>query len=428
MAKYESWLKKYPSIQKFNKLIDRGRMAQKTAETYINDVRTFCELIGFDNPEKTIEHIQSIENKEDWLDNLVGKFSKEHGDSRCVCMFRAVKRWIELNKIDVDWRDIVLPSVTIKIEDRAPTKQELKRIISVCGIRDKSLVLFASSSGLRANTIRTLTYGDVNFQFPDIAEITVKRQYQDRNGQIVKTGRKISKKRNFFTTFITPESKKALLDYIKYRKEQGETITSKSPLFTGGIEQGKMLSKCYIGVHWGRLLKRAHLNVKSGKWNILHFHTLRKFTETQFINAGCKPSYREFWLGHKGAYLESNYFRGEQKDHLREYRKAIEHLSIIETKAIDRQAVREEYIRMMMESDPKLFEKQAEKHGMTTKEYLDILKMPKPSKKVEQLLNESDKAEDCQHIVSESELSTWLTKGFKVVAVLPSGKIVVSNE
>lgn len=35
---------------------------------------------------------------------------------------------------------------------------------------------------------------------------------------------------------------------------------------------------------------------------------------------------------------------------------------------------------------------------------------------------------NCQKIINESELETWLAKGWKYVAILPSGKIVVSNE
>jgi hypothetical protein len=39
-----------------------------------------------------------------------------------------------------------------------------------------------------------------------------------------------------------------------------------------------------------------------------------------------------------------------------------------------------------------------------------------------------EKDEDCQKIISESELEEWLRKGYKFVSVLPSGKIVVTND
>jgi hypothetical protein len=36
--------------------------------------------------------------------------------------------------------------------------------------------------------------------------------------------------------------------------------------------------------------------------------------------------------------------------------------------------------------------------------------------------------ENCQRIVSEADLGALLAQGWRVAAVLPSGKIVVSNE
>jgi len=36
--------------------------------------------------------------------------------------------------------------------------------------------------------------------------------------------------------------------------------------------------------------------------------------------------------------------------------------------------------------------------------------------------------EDCQRIIKEDELDEYLSKGWKVQAILPSGRIVVDNE
>jgi len=437
---YKIWLDKYPSIAKFKKLERRGRLATLTIEHYVNDVRLFCEFLGFDDPEKTIEHVNKIKEKEEWLDELVGKLMEKYGDTRTAAMLKGVKRWLDLNKVDIDWRDIILPSVIRKVEDRAPTKEELKRILSVASIRDKAIVLVACSSGLRANTVRTLTFEDVKFDYPDVARITVKRQYKV-NGKLVKSGRKITKQRKFYVTFITPEAKKALLDYKKYRVEQGEEITEASPLFTSTTSRnrGKMLNRVYFSVHWGRLLKRAHLDMKSERWNVLHFHTLKKFAETQFINAGVKPSYREFWLGHKGAYLETSYFRGEEKEHLKEYRKAISHLSIIEIPSISKEDIRKEVAKTIPDE---ILKPIAEKYGVTLEalriqmasskilketEDRDTKVKLEPIRRIPKIQKRKEENEDCQKIIAETELEEYLAKGYHFVSVLPSGKIVVED-
>jgi len=339
----KDWIK-FPSVAKFLKLYDRGRITTTTLDSYVKSVAQFCELLGFNEPEECLKFIASKEEKERYIDSLITQFQNEGlSNTRIVSIMKGVKRWLGLNKVDIEWRDIILPSVEIKEEDRAPTKPELRRILSVCNIRDKALVLVATSSGLRRKALVTLTFGDVNFDYHDVARIIVKKRYKIR-GKTFKSGRKIGRKRTFFVTFITPEAKKALLDYKKYREETGETITEESPLFTSTRkkELGKFLSAQYLDVHWGRLLKKAHLTEKSTEWFIIHLHTLKKYAETQFINAGCNPSYREFWLGHSGSYLESSYFRGEEMEHLEEYRKSIPHLSIMEVPRISREDIRKE--------------------------------------------------------------------------------------
>jgi len=434
---YQIWINKYPSISKFKKLMSRGRLAEQTVQSYVNDIRRFCKFLGFEDPEKTLEHINNIEEKEEWLDGIVGKLMEKYGNTATTSMFKGVKRWLNLNKTDIDWRNIILPSVTRKIEDRAPTKAELKRLLSVANIRDKAFILVACSTGLRANTLRTLTFGDVNFDYPDVAKIRVNKEYEV-NGKTVRSGRKIMRGKNFYVTFITPEAKKALLDYKKYREEQGEEITESSPLFTSVTKQnrGQMLNRTYISVHWGRLLKKAHLHKKSKSWHVLHLHTLKKFCETNLINAGVKPSYREFWLGHKGLYLESSYFKGEEQEHLKEYRKAIPHLSIIEAPTLSKEDVR----KQIAESIPdEILQKVADERGETLQQLKLDMAFGKPETQkieekpytelehVERKRKYPKKEEDCQKLIEETELKEYLAKGYRFVSVLPSGKIVVED-
>lgn len=426
MAGYvDEWLNKYPSIKAFNKLLRRGRITLTTVENYVKSIKAFCEITGYSDPESSLGAIREVEEIEDWLDSLVEKISKKVGNTRCVNIMKGVKWWLDLNKVDVDWRDIILPSVEAIVEDRAPTKPEIRKLLSFGNIRDQSLILVASTSGLRMNALRTLTFGDVNFDYsdPDVARIIVKRHYEV-NGKTYKSGRKISKKRRLFVTFISPEAKKALLQYKQYRIDEGENVTDKSPLFTSmrKDELGQFLAKRYLSTHWGRLLKKAHLDEKSGGWFILHFHTLKKFAETQFINAGVKKSYREFWLGHKGAYLETSYFRGEEAKHLEEYRKAISYLTIAEKPVMSEVERRKKTMidnaRLLGWSDERLAKFETFLQGCITMRQLDTA--PKD------FLKEETET-DCQKIVSEGELEAYLSKGWRFVAMLSNGKVIIDN-
>ena len=137
-----------------------------------------------------------------------------------------VKKWLELNGVDVAWKKIEFPTSTeTKEVDAAPTKEVLIKLLDHCSsTRDCAVIEIASSSGLRIGTLLSLTVGDVNFNYQDLARINVGR----------KLGRKFVGKRQsqgrFYSTFMTPEAKAMLLEYLKERRMSGEEITESSPL------------------------------------------------------------------------------------------------------------------------------------------------------------------------------------------------------
>ncbi|MFX0115329.1 MAG: tyrosine recombinase XerC, partial [Candidatus Hodarchaeota archaeon] len=215
----------------------------------------------------------------------------------------------------------IMPGEEVVVADRMPTKEELKQILNIGSLRDRTMILILSSSGLRIGALATLKLGDIELD-EEIPRVIVKR----------KPGRKISKRMKGFATFITPEAKNVLLQYIRHRESLGEKISEASPIITSERQEelGNFLNSVYLSNHWRRLLKRAHLATKNGgPWHDIHLHTLRKYFETQCTNAAVKTTYREFWMGHTGRYLEESYFRGEVVSHIEEYKKAILYLTIL---------------------------------------------------------------------------------------------------
>jgi hypothetical protein len=212
----------------------------------------------------------------------------------------------------------------IKEHDRAPSKEELRTLLAHClSSRDKAVIYCNTSCGLRINTLLSLTVGDVDFSYPDIARFTVVR----------KAGRKFGSKRSgssgsLFITWITSEAKQALQTYLEERERSGETVTKESPLFTDAYNKGTFITIDAYGKVWTRLLQRAGLAKKSTNWHELHIHTLRKYFRSNCI--GVDASYREMWMGHKGQYLDMSYFRAEEQRHLDEYRKIVQYLTIQE--------------------------------------------------------------------------------------------------
>ena len=87
----EEWLERYPSIKKFEKLLKRRRIAPRTMEGYVVSVKEFCDLINYDDPETALDAIKKIEDKEEWLDGLIGEMSSKVGDNRVLSIMKGVK-------------------------------------------------------------------------------------------------------------------------------------------------------------------------------------------------------------------------------------------------------------------------------------------------------------------------------------------------
>ena len=322
------YLQKYPSAKKIHTAIAGSRRmgSEVTVENYVRAVAKFVEYIGFEDPETALKALQRGEvdagaKADAFISYALDELGKAHSTVRNYVF--GVKKWFDLNGVKVNWARIEMPTATeIRENDRAPTKEELKQLLNhASSSRDRAVIYIGTSSGLRIGTFLSLKLDDVDLSYPDVARITVER----------KRGRKFGSKRSrgsgrFYCTFITPEAKQALQQYLKEREAAGEHLTPESPLISDAYHKGKFISiEAYEKV-WARLLKRAGLNEKSNRWYKLHIHTLRKYFRSNCI--GIDASYREHWMGHKGLYLDASYFKAEEPLHLAEYRKAVRHLTI----------------------------------------------------------------------------------------------------
>lgn len=414
----------------------RNPKSKNTIAQYCHAVMLFTKYFRkMENPDQALPKTNTKESVDKFVDYLIQKRKLANKSVRGY--FYGLKCWLETNNVDTEClAKIELPSGAIVLtEDRIATKEELQKLMNFADIREKTLIEIAISSGLRLNTIVTLKWKNVVWN-----PYTLLEDQPTQNNNVpamIKVepmmGRKT--KRKFFT-FITPEAKKMLTQYREWRERNGETINPESPLIASmhGIGMSKTLpTKTPFGEQmisgsifkiWDRLLRKAGLDKKSHKWYELHFHTLRKFFKTKCVNVGIKSNYIDFWMGHRGGYLDDSYFRASLTDHLAEYEKTISQLSLYEApkSELDR---RKEQINDLLKliplspEDKELIQIKI-KNASTTQDVDTIL--DDISEKREPLRNH-----DCQKIINESELPQWLTKGYRYIATLPSGKIVIDN-
>ena len=231
-----------------------------------------------------------------------------------------LKKFYEMNDVILNWKKITcyMGEEQKLNEDRCYTHEEILRLLNVCDLRMKMIVLLMASSGMRIGALPTLCLGQ-------IANTTV----------TVYAGTK-----DKYITFITPECKAVIDSYLAYRVRSGEKLGPGSPLIRkqfdiNDLEQVREKSEP-ISLH---TLSKGLENylIKAGLRTIDHTankrkeiaraHGFRKFFTTQLVNSKVNPEIREMLLGHSIG-LAGAYYRPTKDEMLLEYEKAIDLLTI----------------------------------------------------------------------------------------------------
>ena len=253
--------------------------------------------------------------------------------------YRAVKLFCEMNDISLNWKKISrgLPRVKKSSNDRAPTLEELRKLVEYPDRRIKSIVFCMASGGFRLGAWDYLRWKHV---------IPISNEKEDVIAAKVIV---YAEEEDEYYTFITPEAYSALQDWMDFRVSYGEKITGESWLMR---DLWQTTNQNY-GARWGlatnpkklqsiaikRLLSRAlweqgirHAlppGVKRHEWKGAHGYrkTFKSRAEQVML-----PANVEILMGHDIGISES-YWRPTEQEVLRDYLKAVSLLSVSNTSA-----------------------------------------------------------------------------------------------
>ncbi len=178
--------------------------------------------------------------------------------------------------------------------DRAPTPEEIRKIMDVASLRDKAVIAMLATGGFRINTLLRLKYGHVREELEaGIVPLHVHVPAELNKGKVCD-----------YDTFINEEAVYYLRLYIEQRKKGTEKIppeelTDDSPLFRTYDREVKPLSYRTFKSSFNKYLKIAGLDRKRGKMREIRVHSLRKFFKTQMTALGAPTEYVEYMMGHK---------------------------------------------------------------------------------------------------------------------------------
>lgn len=312
---------------------DRRFVSKDTITSYTKTVWNFVKYSGFEDPDAMLSKVDDA-SMLGALDDYIG-WCNEKGNSpgTQITRFNQLKRWLRVNDVELDWKKVILPKLRRVVQDKAPSRSELRQILAYAPTWLNTAILMLATSGLRSGTLEGLKMKHLNMDaYPDLAMIEVPPE--------------LSKSRVGYFTFISPETKGALEKHLDRRRKKGETLTPESPIINPPIADQTRYSA--LARAYARTLVRAGLNEKSRGYHVLHLHTLRKWFRTQ-LEGAMTSSYIERLLGHvSGEYLDGAYFRPPDSDMVEAYRRAIPNLTIFED------VLSEEFQRKMLKRQAKL--------------------------------------------------------------------------
>jgi hypothetical protein len=290
-----------------------------------------------------INTAKTRENGSQWAQNSIMAFldfhkervrRKELAAGTLKNYYRAAKLFCEMNDLTLNWRRITkgLPRAKNSSNDRAPTIEEIRKLVEYPDRRIKPIVYSMASGGFRLGAWDYFRWRHVSPITDDNAEVIAAKItiYADEPEE--------------YYSFITPQAFLALKDWMDFRASYGEKITGDSWV----MRDLWQTTNTNYGARWGmatnpkklqsiavkRLLGRALWEqgvrnalppgVKRYEWKGAHGY--RKFFKSRAEQV-MKPINVEITMGHDLGISES-YWRPTEREVLEDYLKAVPLLTI----------------------------------------------------------------------------------------------------
>jgi integrase len=389
-----------------------------TERAYASALFKFCDWRKKNPDELITMHIEEVRTSgtetptEDKLEEFcvmmeeAGKAKGKKGIKTTVVtrLHAPIKSFYRYNKTPLN---MVTPRYAT--QPRQPhTTEQIKKLMQVANIRERAIIMFLKDSGISREDVIELIYGDIQDEYEHNRDVI--------HVQLIRQKAKVK-----YETFIGKEATEHLRTYLEYRARQGEKITKETRLFA--TLGGKPLTAQNLSVLFDRLGEKVGFKTSP--------HRFRKFFES-CLGLAAPSILVKYWMGHTLG-IEGHYFIPPPEKQREHYAQAYHEIEIFRTEVSEIER-RKQQIRdsiALMVASGQLSQEKAE--GITN----NLQNVKSVQELEEGLRNEMrfyrTKEKDCtngncQKVIEETELTALLQQGWRFVATLPSGKVVVTNE
>jgi hypothetical protein len=202
--------------------------APATREKYIQRLTKFLDFLGYTGTKEEKARAFAVQAKADpgLAFNYVLKIfqsKREQIDRKQIAIgtvrnyLKSIKLFCDMADLQIPWPKIAggLPRAKRFADDRAPTQQEIRRIIEYPHRRLKPVVYLMASTGIKVGAWDYLKYGNIT--------------PMERHGKLVAAKLLVyAGTPDWHTAFMTPEAYRELEAWMKFRKQCGENIARDS--------------------------------------------------------------------------------------------------------------------------------------------------------------------------------------------------------
>ena len=223
-----------------------------------------------------------------------------------------VRKFFRFLGVSIDWgvvrERLDIPKREVVKQDRAPTIEELRKILNNSTPRNRVLFHLMAVCGLRLSEALNLRFGDL---------------WLSEEPPVIRV--KSAKNRRYRLVYLTGEVVEALRDFFGDRLEKEDPSKF---LFTSN--SGRKLLPSDVYQYFQATLRRCGLLRRdaSGRGYEIHLHCLRKFFKTRLEAVGVNPLLIERWMGHSLGSVAQAYYRPSREEILEEWAKAEKALTI----------------------------------------------------------------------------------------------------
>ena len=326
-----------PKIEEFLK---NRELKEETVKKYLRHLTIYSEITDLTPSElidqATIEEKRGIELPKRQIGKHLLDFKEElenrnFSPAHIRTAITNIRTFYHEYKIELPETKLSSRNSDLEVYETIPTKEDIQKALEYANHKYKAIILLMISSGMGATEIRDLTVEDFINSIPNISKSNIKsplnidqmKQELEKNKGCIATWNFYRPKTNTsYTTFSSPESVMAILDYLE--RKPPETI--KSPLFRSEREENR-LTRETLAKYFTSLNSKCKFG-KNGRQIFFRSHALRKYFATTLFHAGIKKSVVSELLGHRLDLKAEKEIEDNPEILLTSYQEAVKSLTI----------------------------------------------------------------------------------------------------